>query len=369
MHAPRVPGTPGAGFPPRPLAAGALLLAVASFGMPAIGQAQPPNPEAAAGASPETVPSEAARRARVVAVVGDARITVGDIEDAIAEQAPFLRARYRDPATLRRFVDDMVRFRLLLAEARRRGYAEHSVVVRARKRHSVQRLVRRRFDERLRPRDIPEAEIRAYYEAHRDEFRHPELRRASHILLASREEAEKLLAELRKKDLAAFRKAAREKSLDEETRLRGGDLRFFTRQGKRPRSPEAPVHPALVQAAFAQAERGQFVDAPIAVDDKWSILVLTAIRPAIEQPYPEAAEIIRRNLWRQRREEAIEAFVAKLRERFRPEVHEELLRRIRLDPPDPRQDTATRFVPRKRGAAPGSGGPPPPGHPRRPHAD
>ncbi len=304
---------------------------------------------------------EAARRARPLARVGEETLTVGDVEEAIAKQAPFLRTRYRDLAQRRRFVQDLLRFRLLVREARRRGYAERPVVVRSRKRHAVQRLVRRRFDARFRPRDVPEAQIRAYYEAHRDEFRHPELRRASHILVASREEAERLLAELRGKDLAAFREAARRHSLDEETRLRGGDLRFFTREGKRPRSPEEPVHPALVQAAFALSERGQFVAAPVAVDERWSVLVLTALRPAIEQPYAEAAEVIRRNLWRRQREATIEAFVQELRERVRPEVHEELLGRIRIEAPGPERPATPRFVPRNPAAPPGSGGPPPPG--------
>ncbi len=302
---------------------------------------------------------EAARRARPLVTVGTETLTVGDIEEAIAHQAPFLRARYRDPAQLRRFVQDKIRFRLLVQEARRRGYADHPVVVRSRKRHAVQRLIRRLFDARFRPRDVPEDEIRAYYEAHRDEFRHPELRRAAHILVADRKEAERLLAELRSKDLAAFREAARRHSLDEETRLRGGDLRFFTREGKRPRSPDEPVHPALVKAAFALKERGQFVEAPIVVGNRWSVLVLTAVRPAIEQPYPEAAEVIRRNLWRRKREAAIEAFVQRLHERYHPETHEELLGRIHLDPPDPRSPATPHFVPRRADAPPGSGGTPP----------
>src|SRR5690606_27508016 len=149
----------------------ALLLTLASataslvIGAAALAQQED---EAAPAAQP-TPPAELsaedrARRAKVVAKVGDATITVGDVEDAVNQQSPFLRVRYRDRAKLRELVEGMVRFELLAREAERAEMDDDPEVVRVAKQNAVQQLIRRDFDERITPESIPEADVRAYYD-------------------------------------------------------------------------------------------------------------------------------------------------------------------------------------------------------------
>jgi len=160
--------------------------------------AQPEQPE-----QPEQPPSEAeltpedrTRRAQVVVRVSGTEITVGDVEDQINAQSPFLRARYQDPSRLRDFVQQMVRFELMAAAAVEKGYGDHPGVVRTRKQNAVQRMIRERFEEDLTPETIPEADIRAYYDGNDAEFHRPEMVRASHIQVATSEDAVALITEL-----------------------------------------------------------------------------------------------------------------------------------------------------------------------------
>jgi peptidyl-prolyl cis-trans isomerase C len=236
----------------------------------------------------------------------------------------------------------MIRFELMAAEAQRKGYGDHEAVVRTRKQNAVQRMIRERFDEQMTPETIPEEEVRAYYDSHDAEFHRPEMVRASHILLDTREEAVALIQELREQDARAFRTAAREHSVDTETKLRGGDLRYFTQEGRGINAQDAEVDPAIVAAAFELDEVGDLTAQPVPVGEKFSVIKLTGRRPEEHRTYEEASQTIRLRMWRERRQTGLEELVRELRERYQPEIHEERMEPIRLDPPpEPDGDEAT----------------------------
>lgn len=299
--------------------------------------------EAPAADAPAEAPAEApalseaeeARRGRVYAKVGQTNITVGQVEDAINAQSPFLRARYRDPEKLQEFAANLVRFELLAQAAAAGDYAESEPVVRSTKQNSVQQLIRREFDERITPESIPAEDIEAYYLEHSAEFSRPEMLRASHILLASEEEATELLEQVREADARTFRQLARQHSIDTETKLRGGDLRYFAQDGRPSGGRDAAVDEHIVAAAFALENVGDVAPAPIAAGTNWSIVKLTGRRPAESRSVEDAGQGIRLRLWRQRRQTAIEDFVTGLREQANPVVDDERMRAIRLDPMDP----------------------------------
>jgi len=298
-----------------------------------------PSPTAAPTPTPPAARTEAdeARRARVYATVGDVRVTVGRIEDEIAQMSPFLRARYRDPAKLRELADSLVRFELLAREAERDGYGDRQVVQRSVKQAIVQNLIKTEFDERVTRESITAEEIQAYYDSHQDEFGRPAMVRASHVLLTRREEAEALLTEARAADARQFRELARRHSIDTETKLRGGDLRYFTQSGlpAGAREDDTPVDPAIVAAAFALREVGDVVSEPIAVGEHWSLVKLTGRRDAEQRTIEQASEGIRLRLWREKRQRAIDEFVDGLRRAHPPELHPDRMRPIRLDGPPP----------------------------------
>ena len=312
----------------------------ASLAAVCVALAQPPQPQQpqqqqqqqqAQPEQPEVSPRDRARRSKVVAKIGDVRITIGDVEDQINAQSPFLRARYRDGDKLREFVQNMIRFELLAREAQKRGYGENEAVVRSVKQNAVQQLIRTEFDEQITPESIPVEDVRAYYEGHRDEFHRDEMVRASHILVADRAEAQRLIGELREGDARDFRQAAREHSIDTETKLRGGDLRYFTREGLGPNARDASVHEAIVEATFGLREVGAVVRQPVQVGEQWSVIKLTGRRPAEHRSFEDAEQGIRLRQWRERRQAAIERFVEELRQRHTPEIHEERMQPIRLD--------------------------------------
>lgn len=81
--------------------------------------------------------------------------------------------------------------------------------------------------EKLVDRIIPEQEVKDYFEQNKEFFKRKEQIRARHILLKNEEEAKEVLQKIRKGE--DFAKLAQEKSADEGTKQKGGDLGYFSR--------------------------------------------------------------------------------------------------------------------------------------------
>jgi len=271
---------------------------------------------------------------RQVAKIGDTVITVGEIEARINEQSPFLRSRYTDPARRTEFLENMVRFELLARAAQKKGYGRDSEVRRNTDQMMVQVLTREEFDERMTAESVTDADIQAYYDAHQDEYNKPEMVRASHILVADDTRAAHLLEQAvdAKADNRAFRRLAQDNSEDDATKSRGGDLRYFPRDGRREEGdPEVPRE--VVAAAFALKNVGDVSPRPIKSAKGWHVVKLTGRRDPIHRTIADVAPQIRNRLWREKRSKAMEHFVANLRSTRPVEIHEDMLNLVKVNPP------------------------------------
>ncbi len=299
----------------------------------AVGLAQPTGQKGASKeASAARPPAEQEkRRTQVVASFEGGTITVGDLEDTIGRQSPYMRGRYRTMENRRSLLSGLLRFELLAREAERRGFGDHTGVQDATKRSAVQALTKTEFDDGQPLDAIPNEKVKEYYEENIKQFVQAETRRAAQIVLATEQEAKTLMDQAREADLREFRRLAQEHSQDEKTALRGGDLRYFDEDGVGAGQKEPSVDPVVVKAAFALKEVGDVVKKPVQVEGGWSIVKLTGKRPAVSRSLKDAAPTIRRRLWRSDRTQALEDFIAQLREKYKPEVHPDLLQHIELE--------------------------------------
>ena len=289
---------------------------------------------APAAAAPKDAKEEA-RRAQVIASYnGGKALTVGDLEDAMQRQSPHLRKRFSDPAELKDLLDKTLRFALLADEAEKRGYDKNTTVAQSVKQNSVQALMKADFDEEAAAAKITDAEVKAYYDEHLAEYQRPAMKRASQIVVATAEEAKALLAQAKTADLRTFRSLAREKSIDEATKLRGGDLQYFDPKGKAQPSGEAVVSEAFAKAVSQLKAVGDLVATPIKVDAGFALAKLTGERPAISRKLAEVTDSIRTRIARTRRQESIDTFVKTLEAQNKPELFADRANAIQLDTSD-----------------------------------
>ena len=302
----------------------------------ACGQRSGRDAGAATTAAPGTRHGLTTEQARqVLAQVGPHEITLGEFADRLAEQSPYLRARYNSPERRRELLDNMVRFELLALEAERRGYRNDPDVARAERQALVQELLKREVEDKIRLEDVTDAEVRAYYEAHPDEYHQPAQVRASHIRFADRASAQRALAQLEAHpdDIELFRRLARESSTDEATRAIDGDLHFFSRPvAGAPHVDGAPPE-AVANAAFEIPTVGGLCPRVVQSPDGFHLVKLTARRNALERSLADATPIIRNLLWRKKREEATQALIARLRSAAHVQEDPSVLAGIHVEAP------------------------------------
>ncbi|MCC7440066.1 MAG: peptidylprolyl isomerase [Bdellovibrionales bacterium] len=106
---------------------------------------------------------------------------------------------------------------------------------------------------------VTDAAARKYYSQYADRYSSGQVR-AQHILLATREEAEKLLP-LVQRPGADFQESAEKYSRDPSAKNNRGDLGFF---------PRGQYDPSFTEAAF-NAEKGQIVG-PVKTDFGWHLI-------------------------------------------------------------------------------------------------
>jgi peptidyl-prolyl cis-trans isomerase C len=264
----------------------------------------------------------------VLAKVGDRTITVGEFADRLASQSPYLRARFESPERRKEFLDNLVRFELLVYEAKRRGYADKPEILRARRNAMIQQLVKKEVDEPLKESEITDEEVKAVYDGNPEEFDRPAEVRASHIFVEDRALAAKILAEAKQTDLAGFRKLAREQSEDQNTKNDGGDLQFF-------RADAEGGPPAAVRdAAFSLKKVGEVYPDLIEEGGGYHIVMLTGKRAALKRTYEQAKRAIRHKLTREKKDAAMAALTERLRKEIEVQVDYDALKSIEFDVPE-----------------------------------
>jgi parvulin-like peptidyl-prolyl isomerase len=286
--------------------------------------------EMAQPATGSTTIAPAAESPVIASFVGG-RITIADMEAAAANKDPSTRARIAAPGGREAFLEELVRFDLLVLEAERRGYGYHPEVVEAGKHAAIEQMVVR--DLSVEPTAISLDDVKRHFEANRAKYERPLMRRASLIQVATEPEARALIAELKGATRERFAKVAGERSHDERTRRQGGELGYFDRKGRLGAAgAEGAVPPELVEAAFALRREGAISARPIAVGEGFGVLMLTGETPALPQEFAGVEDALRAQLAELRTAEAQEALLVQLRERWQPEVHPERIDAIQLEP-------------------------------------
>jgi peptidyl-prolyl cis-trans isomerase C len=304
---------------------------------------------------------DAERRARVAVRVGSRTVTVGELEDRLADLPPFQAERYgatRDEI-VRAYVDQVVVHDLILGAGAEEAkldvtFPTRSQLLRA-KSTATFRALRQQVGALKSPASIPDADIAKYYEDNKSRYEGALRMNLWRILCKSRDEATAVIAEA-KRDLTIphYNELAREHSIDKATNLRGGNLGFLDAEGT---SNEAglKVDPALVRAA-GSARDGELVGEPVAESGGFAVVWRRTTVPATHRSLADVAAQIRTTLYRERTEAAEKKLIDELRQKNLKNLDREPLKIIEMPVVD-----AGVMVPRSgagstpRSLSPGSG--------------
>jgi peptidyl-prolyl cis-trans isomerase C len=292
-----------------------------------------PPAQAPTSLNPDSTLSDDQQR-QLLARINNQDLTLGEYERRLNALAPFARARYNTPTRKKDFLDQMIQFEILAQEAQRRGLDRDPEVVLELKQAMVRKMMADQLSRDDAAQPIPPDEIRAWYDAHKDDYIRPAKVRASQIVLPDEPSARALLLELQaefEKDprhkRRAFALKARERSTDPATAKLGGDMRFFAHP-----NDGGTVDPKLADVAFNDLKDVGQVSQPFQTDKGWHILMLTARKQRYERTFDEVQRSIENRLRRERRSLQEQKFVDGLKATAAIQIKEDLLQTI----PDPK---------------------------------
>jgi parvulin-like peptidyl-prolyl isomerase len=287
------------------------------------------------------------QQGKVLAKIGDHVITLGDYAAAIEHMDNFDRLRYQSPERRKELLTEMINVELLAREAQAKGYDKDPAAqqeVRAILRDAMLKDARRGAPS---PAEVPEAEVRAFFDAHRADYKDPERRRASAIVLRDEPAARDVLDQAKKASTAAqWGELVRGKSIDPGAKANvpvdlAGDLGMVSppgdSRGENVKIPEE-VRAGLFEIPKVGDVLGRVVKT---VDGKFYVVRLTQKTDAHERTYQEAERSIRVKLAQDKIKGKEDDLVAQLRAKYPVVIDEAVLATVKVDLADAGAGPAT----------------------------
>lgn len=250
---------------------------------------------------------------KALVTIADKSITIKDFKNKLSK----LPKHYQVVAekNKKNLLDDMIVESLFLEDAVRKGLDKDKeikdILVEARKKIIIAKFVKTEVDDKVK---VSEDEMKAFYEEHKDEFKTPEMWRASHILVASEGEAKDVVAELSKGSL--FEDIARAKSID-ATSSRGGDVGYFRKGQVVPEFENTCTSLSVGQtSAIVHTQFG------------YHIIKLTDKKNEAFEPYESAKPKIENALKLKKRDELFDKLVVSLKEKYRVRVEDDAIKSL-----------------------------------------
>lgn len=249
--------------------------------------------------------------AEVHARIGDDVITAADLEAALQALPVHQRNQYDGVLGRRRLLDELIARRLIVMAAERRGLGDDPNIAQRIRQFRDNLMTQAYHNYMLQAIPEPtEEELRAYYDAHREEFRVLARVNASWIKCATRADAEaarKRIVEQKEH----FGTVAREVSLDDCSKKDGGLLGYFNPTGY---VRCVGKRPEFSQMAFSI--EADDVSEVFEFDGAWAIIKLHEKTTERPQPFSTARERIYNRLKPRMSDSLLAAELERLRAEF-----------------------------------------------------
>ncbi len=163
-----------------------------------------------------------------VAKVGSVSITQDDVNRELKVYPEQIQRMFAGPDGMDKFVDELVKKEMLYQEAKKKGFENNpdyqKKVEEFKKITLIGLLLEKEIEEKAK---VSDADVKKYYDEHKAEMTQGGQIRASHILVKTEDEANKILEQIKKG--GDFGKLAKEKSIDKASGGNGGDVGFFSK--------------------------------------------------------------------------------------------------------------------------------------------
>ncbi|GAC1357842.1 MAG: hypothetical protein NVSMB47_10880 [Polyangiales bacterium] len=279
-----------------------------------------------AGEIPGGLTAEQAQKP--LAKFGDHVITLGDFAQVLSEMPEYERLRYQSLERRKELLRSMIDVLLLADEAKKQGLDQDPTVDEETRQIRVAGMRGTLLSDLPPPSAIPEAEARAWYDAHVDDYRQPERRRFAQIVSRDEATAKKAFDEAKIAGPttwgALVKKYSDEPPGAGEAAELSGDVGYATAPSDAHEPASAKLTPAVRAAGFALKDVGD-VAPPVRDALGWHVVKLLVREPAHEQSYSDVERSIRVRILQDQRAAREKAALDEAKQASKVEIDEAAL--------------------------------------------
>ncbi|MBI2388824.1 MAG: peptidyl-prolyl cis-trans isomerase [Deltaproteobacteria bacterium] len=304
-----------------------LVLAALGLGVACNEKAVQKAPDAAA--APGGLTPEQAQKP--LAKVGDKVITLGDFAQALADMPEYERLRYQGIERRKELLRAMIDMHLLADEAKKQGLDKDPLVSEEVRQILVAWMRGKLLEGLPTPAQLPEAELRTFYDAHVGEYREPERRRVAQIVVKDEATAKKVFDETKgitpTQWGALVKKYSDDKPGPTEAPETAGDVGFLTAPSDTHAQPSPKATAEVRTAAFALPSVGA-ISPPFKDVNGWHVIRLVAKNEARDQSFADVERSIRVRVLQEKRAALEKALLEEMKKTVKVEIDEATLAAI-----------------------------------------
>ncbi len=250
------------------------------------------------------------QRAMTLCTYSLGTFTVGQFDSMYQSVQPFRRPKFQSGDDIKKFLESSLRKPLLIKKAEELKLEDTEDYKKTFNEDLERKMVAAfRKDELYKDVNPTDDQIKAYYDANQDSFMQSEQVHILEIQVATKGEAQKLIAKIKKG--GDFAKLATENSLRTYAKAKGGDLGFFGEK----RYPE-------LFAAAKTLKAGEVYPEPISFQGKFSVIKLVETKKPQIKEFDSVKRIIKNKLRSKMRKEAYAKWFEQAKQKYGYKIYD-----------------------------------------------
>jgi len=298
-------------------------------------------------------PTEEDSGSEVVAQVGAEKITAAQLGAMLEDQLDVqlrqykellppeqfnaqkeaVRSQFDNPQVRLQFLGQMMAEEALQREALAEKLDEDTTIKQQLQRMRRQFLAEQYLNEQLAGKThVDEVDVQTYYQAHKDNYKLPGQAQISHILLDTKEKADKALERLNKGE--DFEKVAQEMSQDEVTKEAGGKIVGVVLNEKV--IPGLGKVEGVAEKIFA-SKANTVLPEPVKSGRGWHVILVRSVTPAEEKKLEDVKDEIYQRLSSRKRQELQQELIKQLLDKYNIVIHQDVIMKTKPAPAEQKE--------------------------------
>lgn len=252
-----------------------------------------------------------------VVKIDNQRITEKDLKKEFDSLPDMAKQFFAGPEGAEKFAEELIKKEVLYLEALKRGYDKKEDFARKLEEFKKLNLINQLLEEEMKKlSQIPEAELKEYYDKHKDEFTVSTQVRLSQIVVKDEQTAMKVFDSLQKGQ--DFAKVAAAFSTDKNSAKSGGDIGTFKR---------GDLNKDLETIAF-RLKKGE-VSHPIPLKDGIHFIKVTDAKGTVQE-FEKVKNFIAQKVAADKQRSTFEKLLEETKKKYKIDINKEALKKASL---------------------------------------